>query len=120
MAQAITTVKTVVVKIFRGAGASALVFIVLHALFFLPPAKSAEQKYAKGDTIFGLYRDCKIVEPKTNMETMNWVACRSYISGLRDGLLANGALRSNENVRAIGICGQPRDLPIEAYIQVFV
>jgi hypothetical protein len=45
---------------------------------------SSAQDLRRGDTVYGLLQDCQISEPKSELDIMNSIACRSYIAGLRD------------------------------------
>lgn len=95
-----------------------VVFAISFALSNV--AHTEEKQLARGDTLYGLLQDCRVTKPGSDMELMNWVGCRSYISGLRDVLIANGNMVREDGAKALSICNVPSAPPVEAYIQVVV
>jgi hypothetical protein len=71
-------------------------------------------------TVLGLLQECKISDPTTPQDLARWTGCRDYILGIRDALALNGELRIQDGIKAIGICDVPRDLPADAFVQVFI
>jgi hypothetical protein len=82
----------------------------------------AQAQTIKPDTIHSLLADCQKTDPKTIPDALDHTHCRGYIAGIRDVLGLTGREIQGEKIgpeKVVGICGSP-DLPIDAYVQIFV
>lgn len=92
--------------------------LLVYACFTTHNAHSDEAKYAKGDTVLGLLEECRVTNPTVLKEMFGQIRCQGYIAGLRDALLAKGIVTYGS--QGFGVCNVPRNLPVDAFVQIFV